>query len=134
MPFGGKKEAIVFSREKTRIIFNLGIFSEYERTKVWSFVFLQARGIAFNHFLLFSKKTRVWLMVNTGVVRDESRGGSNFWKNEKMGIFNKRKIKVCSSCSLRRPGTSVPRAAHLTVSIFPCSSGDNARGMVEQGS
>ena len=56
VPFGGKKEAIVFSREKTRIIFNLGIFSEYERTKVWSFVFLQARGIAFNHFLLFFKE------------------------------------------------------------------------------
>ena len=73
MPFGGKKEAIVFSREKTRIIFNLGIFSEYERTKVWSFVFLQARVIAFNHFLLFSKKTRVRLMVNMGFVKGGAR-------------------------------------------------------------
>ena len=78
MPFGGKKEAIVFSREKTRIIFNLGIFSEYERTKVWSFVFLQARGEAFNHFLLFSKKTQDWLMVNMGVVKGESRGAPIF--------------------------------------------------------
>ena len=87
MPFGGKKEAIVFSREKTRIIFNLGIFSEYERTKVWSFVFLQARGIAFNHFLLFSKKTRVWLMVNMGVVRDDQGGGAPIFRTIKRWAF-----------------------------------------------
>ena len=43
-------------------------------------------------------------------------------------VFNKRTIKVCVSCCWRCPGTSAPSAAHLTVSLYLCSSGSNARG------
>ena len=42
--------------------------------------------------------------------------------------FNKRTIKICVSCWCRRPETSAPRAAHLTVSLYPCSSRSNAQG------
>ena len=43
-------------------------------------------------------------------------------------VFNKRTIKVRVSCFLRCPGTFVPSAAHLTVSLYFCSSGSNTRG------
>ena len=43
-------------------------------------------------------------------------------------VFKKRTIKVCVSCCWRCPGTSAPSAAHLTVSLYRCSSGSNARG------
>ena len=43
-------------------------------------------------------------------------------------VFNKRTIKVCVSCCGRCPGTSAPSAAHLTVSLYLCSSGSNALG------
>ena len=43
-------------------------------------------------------------------------------------VFNKRTIKVCVSCCWLCPGTSAPSAAHLTVSLYLCSSGSNARG------
>jgi len=49
--------------------------------------------------------------------------GSNFWKC----VSNKRTIKVCVSCSWQCPGTSASSAAHLTVSLFLCSSGINAQ-------
>ena len=37
-------------------------------------------------------------------------------------------FKVCVSCFWRYPGTSAPSAAHLTVALYLCSSGSNARG------
>ena len=40
-------------------------------------------------------------------------------------VFNKRKIKVCVSCSWRCPWTFAFCAAHLTVSLYLCSSGSN---------
>ena len=43
-------------------------------------------------------------------------------------VFNNRTIKVCVSCCWRCPGTSAQSAAHLTVSLYLCSSGSNARG------
>ena len=43
-------------------------------------------------------------------------------------VFNKRTIKVCVSCCWRCPGTSVPSTPHLTMSLYLCSSGSNARG------
>ena len=43
-------------------------------------------------------------------------------------VFNKRTIKVCVSCCWRCPGTSAPSTAHLTVSLYLCSSGSNERG------
>ena len=43
-------------------------------------------------------------------------------------VCNKRTIKVCVSCSWRCPGTSLPSASHLTVSLYLCSSGSNGRG------
>ena len=43
-------------------------------------------------------------------------------------VFNKRTIKVCDNCCWRCPGISAPSAAHLTVSLYLCSSGSNARG------
>ena len=46
----------------------------------------------------------------------------------KKGVFNKRTIKVWVSCSRRCPGTFAPSAAHLTVSLYLCSSGSNTRG------
>ena len=46
----------------------------------------------------------------------------------KILLFDKRKIKVCNSYSWRCPGTSVPSAPHLTVSLYLSSSGSNARG------
>ena len=49
-------------------------------------------------------------------------------------VFNKRIIKVCVSCCWRCPWTSAPSAAHLTVSLYLCSSGSNAeasRGLLK---
>ena len=43
-------------------------------------------------------------------------------------VFYKRTIKVCVSCCWLCPGTSAPSAAHLTVSLYLCSSGRNAQG------
>ena len=43
-------------------------------------------------------------------------------------LFNKRTIKVFVSCCWRCPGTFAPSAPHLTVSLYLCSSGSNARG------
>ena len=43
-------------------------------------------------------------------------------------VFYKRTIKDCISCCWRCPETSAPIAAHLTVSMYLCSSGSNARG------
>ena len=43
-------------------------------------------------------------------------------------VFNKHTIKVCISCCWQCPGTSVPSPANLTVSLYLCSSGSNARG------
>ena len=43
-------------------------------------------------------------------------------------IFNKRTIKVCVSCCRRCPETSALSVPHLTVSLYLCSSGSNARG------
>ena len=43
-------------------------------------------------------------------------------------VFNQHTIKVCVTCFWRCLGTSVPSAAHLTVSLYLCSSGSNARG------
>ena len=37
-------------------------------------------------------------------------------------IFYKRTIKICVSCCCWCPGTSAPSAAHLTVSLYLCSS------------
>ena len=42
-------------------------------------------------------------------------------------VFYKRTTKVCISCCWRCPGTSAPSAPHLTVSLYLCSSGSNAR-------
>ena len=47
----------------------------------------------------------------------------DFWQSRigvKKCVFNKRTIKVCV--------TSAPSAPHLTVSLYLCSSGSNARG------
>ena len=52
----------------------------------------------------------------------------NFQRNENKFVFNKRTIKACVSCCWQCPGTSLPRAAHLTVSLYLCSSGSKARG------
>ena len=46
----------------------------------------------------------------------------------KKRVFNKRTIKVWVSCSRRCPGTFAPSAAHLTVSLYLCSSGSKTRG------
>ena len=54
-------------------------------------------------------------------------GPPNFWNNKNKCVFNKRTIKVCVSC-WRCQGTSAPSAAHLTVSLYLCSSRSNARG------
>ena len=43
-------------------------------------------------------------------------------------VFNKRTIKVCVSWCWRCPGTSASSAAHVSVSLYLCSSGSNARG------
>ena len=43
-------------------------------------------------------------------------------------VFNNCIIKVCVGSCQRCPGTSAPSAAHLTVSLYLCSSGSNARG------
>ena len=43
-------------------------------------------------------------------------------------VFYTHKIKASFSYSWRCPGTSAPSAAHLTVSLYLCSSGSNARG------
>ena len=43
-------------------------------------------------------------------------------------VFNKRTIKVCVSSFWQCPGTSVPSEAHLTVSLYLCSSGSNTWG------
>ena len=40
-------------------------------------------------------------------------------------VFNKRTIKVCVSYCWRCPGTSAPITAHLTMSLYLCSSGSN---------
>ena len=42
-------------------------------------------------------------------------------------VFYKHTIKVCVSCSLQCPGTSASCVAHLTVSLYLCSYGSNAR-------
>ena len=42
-------------------------------------------------------------------------------------VFYKRTTKVCVNC-WRCPGTSAPSTAHLTVSLYLCSSGSNAPG------
>ena len=43
-------------------------------------------------------------------------------------VFNKCTIKVCISCCWRCLRTSAPSPAHLTVSLYLCSSGSNVRG------
>ena len=43
-------------------------------------------------------------------------------------VLNKCTIKVCVSCWWRCPGTFTPSAAHLTLSLYLCRSGSNARG------
>ena len=48
--------------------------------------------------------------------------------NVKKWAFSKCTTKVCVSCCWRCPGTAAPSAAHLTVSLYLCSSGSNARG------
>ena len=40
-------------------------------------------------------------------------------------VFNKRTIKVCVSYCWRCPETSAPITAHLTMSLYLCSSGSN---------
>ena len=42
--------------------------------------------------------------------------------------FIKRTIKICASFCWRCHGTSAPSAAHLTVSLYLCSSRSNAQG------
>ena len=46
----------------------------------------------------------------------------NFCNNKTKCVFSKNAIKVCVSCYRRCPGTSTSRAAHLTVSLYLCSS------------
>ena len=53
----------------------------------------------------------------------EGTGPSNFWINEHKRFFNKHKVKVYVSSSWRCPGTSKPRAPHLTMCSFLCCSG-----------
>ena len=55
-------------------------------------------------------------------------GPSNICNNQHKCVFNKRTIKVCISCFWWCPGTYAPSMAHLTVSLFLCSSESNARG------
>ena len=43
-------------------------------------------------------------------------------------VFNKRTIQVCVSCCWQCPGISAHSTAHLTVSLYLCSSGSNAWG------
>ena len=43
-------------------------------------------------------------------------------------VVYKHTIKVCVRCCWRCPGTSPPSGTHLTVSLFPCSSGSSAWG------
>ena len=50
-----------------------------------------------------------------------------FWNNKNKCVFSKRTVKVCVSCSWQSPGTFVPSAAHLMVSLFLCRSGRNAQ-------
>ena len=52
----------------------------------------------------------------------------NIWNNKNKCVLYKRAIKLCVRCSSRCPVTSPPSAAHLTVSLFLCSSKSNARG------
>ena len=52
----------------------------------------------------------------------------NFRSNKKKCVSNKRSIKVCVSCFWQGTGTSALRAAHLTVSLYLCSSSSNTRG------
>ena len=50
------------------------------------------------------------------------------WRiGKKKCVFYKHTIKVCVSCSLQCPGTSASCVAHLTVSLYLCSYGSNAR-------
>ena len=62
-------------------------------------------------------KKQVWSLTQFySVDFSQSRIGGN------KCVFNKRTIKVCVSCCCRCPGTSAPNAAHLTVSLYLCSS------------
>ena len=72
--------------------------------------------------LFSSDLTQVWSLTQIySVDFSKSRIGV------KKCLFNKRTIKVCVSC-WRCPGTSMPSRAHLTVSLYLCSSGSNTRG------
>ena len=73
--------------------------------------------------LAFSDPHQVWSLTQFYSV-DFHNPGSVLQKC----VFNKRTIKVCISCCWRCPGTSAPRATHLKVSLYLCSSGSNARG------
>ena len=61
-----------------------------------------------------------------GVIKGVSRGPCppSFGKK----VFKRHTIKICFSCSECCPGTSMPSAAHLTLSLPLCSSGNNAQG------
>ena len=73
---------------------------------------------------------QVWSLTQFNYVDvSQSRIDVNEW------AFNRRTIKVRSSFFWRCPGTSVPRATQLTMSLFLFSSWSNARGksMVKEG-
>ena len=65
--------------------------------------------------------TQVWSLTQFYSV-----GFSQSRIDVKKCVFYKRTIKVCVRCCLRCPGTFAPSAAHLTVSLYLCSSGSNA--------
>ena len=54
-----------------------------------------------------------------GVAKGGLAPPTNIWNNKNKGVFYKRKIKVCVSCSQGCPWTSAPSTAHLT---NPCIS------------
>ena len=91
---------------------------------------------------LFGNKCCGWLTVPVAVCsvfsatlnpmcKGGGQGGpspSSYQSHKQKCVFNKRTIKVCVSCSWRCPGASAPSWPHLTVSLFLCNCGSNARG------
>ena len=72
------------------------------------------------------------IQPSTGVLWSPTQLYSADFSQSRIGVrkcvFNKRTIKVCVSCCWRCPGTSAPSSPYLTVSLYLCSSGSNARG------
>ena len=74
-----------------------------------------------------------WHWLDTPPSSSRSTGPRQVWSlnpfysaQSRIGVkkcfFNKRTIKVCVCCCWRSPGTSAPRASHLTASLFLYSS------------